>query len=163
MTSLTSYTATTPGSANNVLGATPQNTVINVVTLFQYFFEAFGAACVWWAIVQMARDRQWPQRGIADGVRGAVRFRRNVHQHPDASPTASWPSFRLAAETSKALIGCRLDGDAPVLMHCGLRPVLSPPVAARLICEAQECSDAADYRSVCIGCAESLARGAVPS
>jgi hypothetical protein len=52
VTSLTSYTATTPGGASNVLGATPQNTVINVVTLFQYFFEAFGAACVWWAIVR---------------------------------------------------------------------------------------------------------------
>jgi hypothetical protein len=52
VTSLTSYQATTPGSASNVLGATPQNTVINVVTMFQYFFEAFGAACVWWAIVR---------------------------------------------------------------------------------------------------------------
>jgi hypothetical protein len=52
VTSLTSYQPTTPGNANNVLGATPQNTVINVVTLFQYFFEAFGAACVWWAIVR---------------------------------------------------------------------------------------------------------------
>jgi hypothetical protein len=52
VTSLTSYQASTPGNANNILGATPQNTVINVVTLFQYFFEAFGAACVWWAIVR---------------------------------------------------------------------------------------------------------------
>jgi hypothetical protein len=52
VTALTSYQPTTPGNANNVLGATPQNTVINVVTLFQYFFEAFGAACVWWAIVR---------------------------------------------------------------------------------------------------------------
>jgi hypothetical protein len=50
-TSLTAYTATTPGNANNVLGANPTATVINVVTLFQYFFEAFGAACVFWAIV----------------------------------------------------------------------------------------------------------------
>ena len=50
-TSLTGYSATTPGSASNILGATPQTTVVNVVTLFQYFFEAFGAACVFWAIV----------------------------------------------------------------------------------------------------------------
>ena len=49
--SLTAYAPTTPGSASNILGATPQNTVINVVKLFQYFFEAFGAACVFWAIV----------------------------------------------------------------------------------------------------------------
>jgi hypothetical protein len=52
VTSLTSYQATTPGNANNILGATPENTVINVVTLFQYFFQAFGAASVWWAIVR---------------------------------------------------------------------------------------------------------------
>ena len=52
VTSLTSYKATTPGNASAILGATPLNTVVNVVTLFQYFFEAFGAACVWWAIVR---------------------------------------------------------------------------------------------------------------
>jgi len=52
VTSLTSYQATTPGNANNLLGVTPQTTVINVVALFQYFFETFGAACVWWAIVR---------------------------------------------------------------------------------------------------------------
>ena len=49
--SLTSYAATTPPSATGALGATPTATVLNVVTLFQYFFEAFGAACVFWAIV----------------------------------------------------------------------------------------------------------------
>jgi hypothetical protein len=51
-TSLTSYVATAPGNASDILGATPQNTIINVVTLFQYFYETFGAACVWWAIVR---------------------------------------------------------------------------------------------------------------
>ena len=49
---LTTYQATTPGNASNILGATPQNTVVNVVKLFQYFFQAFGAACVWWAVVR---------------------------------------------------------------------------------------------------------------
>jgi uncharacterized membrane protein (DUF4010 family) len=49
--SLTSYAATTPPTATGALGATPTATVLNVVTLFQYFFEAFGAACVFWAIV----------------------------------------------------------------------------------------------------------------
>ncbi len=49
--SLTTYAATQPGNVNNILGATPQNTVVNVVRLFQYFFQAFGAACVFWAIV----------------------------------------------------------------------------------------------------------------
>jgi len=47
-----SYTATTPGSAASLLGATPTATVINVVALFQYFFEAFGAACVFLAILR---------------------------------------------------------------------------------------------------------------
>jgi hypothetical protein len=56
---LTTYAPTTPQNAGNVLGANPQASVINVVTLFQYFFQAFGAACVFWAIVR------W--RGIING------------------------------------------------------------------------------------------------
>lgn len=49
--SLTSYTPTLPGNARNILGANPQASVINVVTLFEHFFQAFGAACVFWAIL----------------------------------------------------------------------------------------------------------------
>jgi len=49
--SLTSYAPTTPPNASNVLGNAPTTAVVNVVTLFQYFFQAFGAACVFWAIV----------------------------------------------------------------------------------------------------------------
>jgi hypothetical protein len=56
---LTSYAPTTPPNANNVLGPSPDVSVVNVVTLFQYFFQAFGAACVFWAIVR------W--RGIING------------------------------------------------------------------------------------------------
>ena len=56
---LTTYAPTTPPNAGNVLGANPQATVINAVTLFQYFFQAFGAACVFWALVR------W--RGIING------------------------------------------------------------------------------------------------
>jgi hypothetical protein len=56
---LTSYSATTAPSASNVLGSSPTDTIVNVVTLFQYFFQAFGAACVFWAIVR------W--RGIVNG------------------------------------------------------------------------------------------------
>jgi hypothetical protein len=48
---LTTYSPTTPPVASNPLGATPGATVVNVVTLFQYFFQAFGAAVVFWAIV----------------------------------------------------------------------------------------------------------------
>ncbi len=57
--SLTTYTPTGAPNANNVLGANPQATVINVITLFQYFFQAFGAACVFWAIMR------W--RGMVNG------------------------------------------------------------------------------------------------
>ena len=56
---LTTYAPTTPPNANNILGASPNASVVNVVTLFQYFFQAFGAACVFWAIVR------W--RGIING------------------------------------------------------------------------------------------------
>lgn len=48
---LTSYAPTAPGNTGSVLGATPMATIVNVVALFQYFFEAFGAACVFWAIL----------------------------------------------------------------------------------------------------------------
>lgn len=57
--SITQYTPTQPPNAGNVLGNTPQQSVLNVVQLFQYFFEAFGAACVFWALIR------W--RGIVNG------------------------------------------------------------------------------------------------
>jgi NADH:ubiquinone oxidoreductase subunit 5 (subunit L)/multisubunit Na+/H+ antiporter MnhA subunit len=49
---LTGYSPTVPGSASNLVGANPQQTAMNVVALFQHFFQAFGAACVFWAIVR---------------------------------------------------------------------------------------------------------------
>ncbi len=70
--SLTQYAATTPPDAAQLLGATPDATVINVVTLFQYFFQAFGAACVAWAI---------------------VRFRGIVNAHIQGSPTSCLVQF----------------------------------------------------------------------
>jgi hypothetical protein len=71
--SLTTYTPTAPPNASNILGNGPAATVINVVTAFQHFFQAFGAACVFWAIMR------W--RAIIIGVRRAARFRGAVHQH----------------------------------------------------------------------------------
>jgi hypothetical protein len=56
---LTTYAPTIPPNTSNVLGNTPDATVINVVTLFQHFFQAFGAACVFWAI--------WTWRSIVNG------------------------------------------------------------------------------------------------
>jgi hypothetical protein len=49
---LTTYAATTPPNGSTLMGASPDATVINVVHLFQYFFEAFGAACVFWSIIR---------------------------------------------------------------------------------------------------------------
>ena len=53
------YAPTTPPSAANLIGDTPQQGVLNVVATFQYFFAAFGAACIFWAILR------W--RGIVNG------------------------------------------------------------------------------------------------
>jgi len=51
--SLTGYAPTTPPIAPGTLvGANPQQTVTNVVTMFQHFFQAFGAACVFWSIMR---------------------------------------------------------------------------------------------------------------
>jgi uncharacterized membrane protein (DUF4010 family) len=69
---LTTYQATTPPNANNVLGTTPDASVINVVTLFQYFFQAFGAACVFWAI---------------------MRWRSIINGHVNGSPTSCGIQF----------------------------------------------------------------------
>jgi len=50
--SLSSYTpTTTPIASSSTFGSTPAASVVNVVTLFQHFFQAFGAACVFWAII----------------------------------------------------------------------------------------------------------------
>jgi hypothetical protein len=50
--SLTAYAPTVPAGAGDLLGDTPEAGVVNVVVLFQYFFQAFGAACVFWAIAR---------------------------------------------------------------------------------------------------------------
>jgi hypothetical protein len=49
--SLTSYSASAPVNASNILGNTPGDTVINVVQLFQGFFQAFGAICIFFALL----------------------------------------------------------------------------------------------------------------
>jgi hypothetical protein len=57
---LTSYT---PPNAGNVLGTTPGTAIVNVVQLFQGFFQSFGAlACffavlTWWAIIHGRSNR----------------------------------------------------------------------------------------------------------
>lgn len=56
---LTAYASTPPPNASGVLGTTPDATVVNVVAMFQYFFQTFGAACVFAAMLR------W--RGIVNG------------------------------------------------------------------------------------------------
>jgi hypothetical protein len=57
---LTSYHATVGPDGSQVMGATPEDTVVNVVKLFQYFFQVFGAACVFLAL--------WRWRAIVTGT-----------------------------------------------------------------------------------------------
>ena len=75
--SLGQYAPTTPPNAGgNLLGNSPQQSVLNVVQLFQYFFEAFGAGCIFWAILR------W--RGIING-------------HVQGSPTSCGIQFLFGA------------------------------------------------------------------
>ena len=46
---LTSYTAPTPSA--DLLGQTPGDAIVNVVQLFQAFFQSFGAMCCFFAIL----------------------------------------------------------------------------------------------------------------
>lgn len=51
--SITSYAPTAaPTASAGLLGATPTASVLNVVLLFQYFFQPFGAACVFFAVLR---------------------------------------------------------------------------------------------------------------
>ncbi|MBB4200225.1 hypothetical protein CCR94_02355 [Rhodoblastus sphagnicola] len=54
--SLTSYT---PPTASNVMGNSPGDAIVNVVTLFSAFFQSFGAMACLWAFIA------W--RGIING------------------------------------------------------------------------------------------------
>ena len=69
MTSLVSYTPVAPGNAT-VLGADPGTTIVNVVTLFQLFFQSFGAlACLlavlsWHASMTQRSNRSGGSCGV---------------------------------------------------------------------------------------------------
>ena len=65
---LTSYTGS--GSTADILGATPGDTVLNVVQVFQGFFQVFGASCcffammAWWAVMAGRNNRSWGGCGV---------------------------------------------------------------------------------------------------
>ena len=69
MSPLASYTPVGPGSAT-VLGADPGTTIVNVVELFQLFFQAFGAlACLfavlsWHASITQRSNRSGSSCGV---------------------------------------------------------------------------------------------------
>jgi len=51
VTSLSSYSPPSVPNASAMLGATPSATLVNIVTVFQAFFQSFGAMVVFFAIV----------------------------------------------------------------------------------------------------------------
>ena len=63
LTDMVSYTPTGTSDATTFLGANPGETIVNVVTLFELFFQAFGAlACVlaavfWYGTMKGTSDR----------------------------------------------------------------------------------------------------------
>ena len=65
---LTSYTSTIDTSS--ILGATPGDTVLNIVQAFQGFFQVFGATCcffammAWWAVMSGRNNRSWGGCGV---------------------------------------------------------------------------------------------------
>lgn len=65
---LSSYSA--PGAGGTLLGATPANTVVNVVQLFEQFFQSFGAMVCFvavfasWSIIKGRSNRSQPGCGV---------------------------------------------------------------------------------------------------
>jgi hypothetical protein len=51
ITSLSSYTPPTAPDAASLMGTTPGATLVNVVTLFQGFFQSFGAMVAFFALI----------------------------------------------------------------------------------------------------------------
>ena len=49
---LTSYTPTTI-NPSTMMGATPQDTLLNIISTFDLFFMAYGAAIVFWALMEL--------------------------------------------------------------------------------------------------------------
>ena len=68
---LVSYTPVAPGNAT-VLGADPGATIVNVVTLFQLFFQAFGALACLFAVLSW--HASMTQRSNRSGGSCGVQF-----------------------------------------------------------------------------------------
>jgi hypothetical protein len=51
ISSLSSYSAPTVSDASTLMGSTPSATLVNIVTLFQAFFQSFGAMVAFFALL----------------------------------------------------------------------------------------------------------------
>jgi hypothetical protein len=51
ITSLSSYSPPSVSDTSSLMGSTPSATLVNVVTLFQGFFQSFGAMCAFFALL----------------------------------------------------------------------------------------------------------------
>ena len=51
ITSLSSYSPPSVSDTSTLMGSTPSATLVNVVTLFQGFFQSFGAMCAFFALL----------------------------------------------------------------------------------------------------------------
>ena len=78
---LTTYQATTPPNANNVLGNTPDASVINVVTLFQDLLPGVRCGLRVLGDHALAEHHQRTRQRLTDVLRHPVRVRRALHQH----------------------------------------------------------------------------------
>ena len=80
---LTAYAPSTAPNASSVLGATPDASVINVVTLVPVFFSGFRCRLRFLGDLALARDHQWPVERLAYRLRCPVPLWCSLHQCRD--------------------------------------------------------------------------------
>ena len=74
ISSLSSYSPPTVPNGSALMGASPSATLVNIVTLFQAFFQSFGAMVVFFALLSW-RSVVNGQANRSQGLRRAVRVR----------------------------------------------------------------------------------------
>ena len=84
---LSSYT--TPDTTN-ILGNTPGDTVLNIVTAFQGFFQVVRSDVRVLRHARLARSRCRPDQPAAEQLRHPVRLRRNADERADHHSMAGW-------------------------------------------------------------------------
>lgn len=79
---LTSYTPTTV-NPSTMMGATPQSTLLNIINTFDLFFAAYGAAIVFWSLMELhaiskGNRRNGPGRALIHFTFGVALININV-------------------------------------------------------------------------------------